>query len=247
MITSNWQETESDGSKMRMHVSIPLGSGPFPAVVAIQHQGGVDEFMENMTKRLAEAGYLAVAPDLYHRDGPDCKDDIVTRRTRLRDRTIINDVNATVSFLRRHSAGDGSRLGIIGFCMGGRVVYLMAAANPDFKAAVAYYAGNTFRAWGRDMPSPFERTAEIHCPLLGHFGADDKNPSPEDMWKLDKELTKFNKPHEFYSYPNAAHAFMDSSKESYRRHADEASWPRTLAFFSRCLGSAANQKAAAAR
>src|SRR5215472_13799002 len=114
MIASNWQEVESDGNRMRMHVSMPQGSGPFPAVVTIQHQGGVDEFMEKMTKRLAEAGYLAVAPDLYHRDGPDCKDDIVTRRTRLRDRTIINDVNAAASFLKHHTAVDGPRLGIIG-------------------------------------------------------------------------------------------------------------------------------------
>jgi carboxymethylenebutenolidase len=177
MTTSSWQEVETDGSKMRIHVSAPQGAGSFPAVIAIQHQGGVDEFMENMTQRLAQAGYVAAAPDLYHRDGPDCKDDIVTRRSRLRDRSIVNDVNATVGFLQRHNAVDGHRLGIIGFCMGGRVVYLMAAANPAFKAAVAYYAGNTFRAWGKDMPSPFERTSDIYCPLLGHFGEDDKiNP-----------------------------------------------------------------------
>jgi carboxymethylenebutenolidase len=246
MITSSWQEVESDGSRMRVHMSLPDGSGPFPAVVAIQHQGGVDDFMENITKRLAQAGYVAAAPDLYHRDGLDCKDDIVARRSRLRDRTVINDVNAAVGFLQRHNSVDGQRLGIIGFCMGGRVVYLMAAAAPVFKAAVAYYAGNTFRAWGRDIPSPFERTSEIHCPLLGHFGEDDKNPSPEDMQKLDAELTKFNKAHEFYSYPDAAHAFMDSAKESYRRHADEASWPRTLNFFERYLGVSAATRAALA-
>ena len=127
------------------------------------------------------------------------------------------------------------------------MVYLMAAAGPIFKAAVAYYAGNTFRAWGRDIPSPFERTAEIHCPILGHFGAEDKNPSPEDMQKLDAELTKFNKPHEFYSYPNAGHAFMDITKESYRRGADETSWPRTLDLFNRHLGARALTRAAAAR
>jgi carboxymethylenebutenolidase len=247
MITSGWQETESEGSVMRMHVSVPEGSGPFAGVVAIQHQGGVDEFMKNMTQRLAQAGYVAAAPDLYHRDGPNCKDDIVTRRSRLRDRSVINDVNAAASFLQRHASVDGNRLGIVGFCMGGRVVYLMAAANPVFKAAVAYYAGNTFRAWGRDIPSPFERTAEIHCPMLGHFGAEDKNPSPEDVQKLDAELTKFNKPHEFYSYANAAHAFMDSTKESYRRAADEASWPRTLDFFDRHLGASALDRAAVAR
>lgn len=218
-----------------MHLSVPDGPGPFPGMIVIQHQGGVDDFTQNMTKRLAECGYVAAAPDLYHRDGPDCTDDIVTRRTRLRDRGIINDVNAAVTFLQSQSMVDGARLGIIGFCMGGRVVYLMAAANPLFKAAVAYYPGNAFRSWGRDLPAPFERTAEIRCPILGHFGADDKNPSPEDMQKLDAELTKFHKPHEFHLYPNAAHAFMDRSKESYRQHADEASWPRTLAFLERCL------------
>ena len=244
---SSWQEIESDASKMRTYLSVPESSGPFPGIIVIQHQGGVDEFMENMTKRLAQAGYVAAAPELYHRDGPDCKDDIVARRSRLRDRTIINDVNAAAGFLQRHAAVDGNHLGIIGFCMGGRVAYLAAAASPFVKAAVAYYGGNIFRAWGRDAPSPFERTAEIHCPILGHFGEDDKNPSPEDMRKLDAELTKFNKAHEFYAYPNAAHAFMDATKESYRQPADEASWPRTLEFFNRHLGTAAAPLKAAAR
>jgi carboxymethylenebutenolidase len=232
---SNWQEIESDGSPMRLHVSMPDGAGPFPALVVLQHQGGVDQFIQEMTRRLAGAGYMAAAPDLYHRDGPDCKDDLVTRRSRLSDRRIVNDLNASVGYLQSHSAADKKRIGIIGFCMGGRIVYLAAAAIAAFKAAVAYYPGNTFRAWGRDLRSPFERTEEIHCPLQGHFGANDVNPSLQDVVKLDAELAKFSKPHEFYSYPNAGHAFMDSTKESYRREADEASWARTLDFLSRHL------------
>ena len=235
MIASSWQEVAVAGSTMRMHVSAPSDSGPFAAVVVIQHQGGVDEFVQHTTRRLAAAGYVAAAPDLYHRDGPDCKDDIVTRRSRLSDRRVISDVDATVGFLRGHDAVEGHRVGIIGFCMGGRLVYLMAAVNPVFQAAVAYYPGNAFRAWGRDIPSPFERSSEIHCPLLGHFGEEDQNPTPEDMQKLDAELRKYNKAHEFYSYPSAGHAFMDHTKESYRRHADEASWPRTLEFLDRHL------------
>lgn len=237
MISSSWQQTESDQSAMRMHVSVPSAPGASPGIVVIQHQGGVDEFVQSMTGRLAENGFVAAAPDLYHRDGPDCTDDIVTRRSRLSDRRIINDVSACVGFLQRHESVDGKRIGIIGFCMGGRVVYLMAAVNPAFKAAVTYYPGNTFRAWGRDLPSPFERSAEILCPLQGHFGADDQNPSPEDMAKLDAELAKFQKPHEFFSYAGAGHAFMDSTKDSYRRHADEASWPRTLAFLAKHLAA----------
>ena len=235
MALSSWQQVACDGSMMRMHVSVPAGTGPFPALVVAQHQGGVDEFMQSVTSRLADAGYVAAAPELYHRDGAACADDAKTRSMRLRDRNVIADMNAAVSFLQKHSAVTPARIGIIGFCMGGRVVYLMAAANPDLKAAVAYYGGNIFRAWGRDTPSPFERTAEIHCPLLGHFGAEDKNPSPDDMQKLDGELRKFHKPHEFYAYENAGHAFMDHTKESYRRHAEEASWPRTLDFLKRHL------------
>jgi carboxymethylenebutenolidase len=236
MAPSSWEQVESDGSMMRLHVSTPAGPGPFPALVVAQHQGGLDEFVQGMTTRLAGAGYIAAAPDLYHRDGPQCTDDAKTRSMRLRDRNVIADIDAAVSFLQRHRAVAPARIGIIGFCMGGRIVYLMAAANPSVKAAVAYYGGNIFRPWGRDIPSPFERTAEIHCPVLGHFGADDKNPSPEDMQKLDGELTKLSKVHEFYSYDNAGHAFMDHTKESYRRHADEASWPRTLNFLQRHLG-----------
>jgi carboxymethylenebutenolidase len=232
---SHWEQAESGGSGMPMHVSTPDGTGPFAALVVVQHQGGIDAFMQSMTERLADAGFVAAAPDLYHRDGPECRDDIATRRSRLHDRRITTDIEAAAAFLRRQNTIDGERLAVLGFCMGGRIAYLMAAAVPKFKAAVAFYPGHAFRAWGKDLRSPFERTAEIHCPVLGHFGADDKNPSPEDMRKLDAELTRHDKVHEFYSYPNAGHAFMDHTKESYRPHAAEAAWPRTVEFLKRQL------------
>ena len=222
---------------MRLYVSAPGGAGPFPALLVMQHQGGVDEFIRQITERLANDGYLAAAPDLYHRDGPDCKDDIVTRRSRLSDRRIINDQAAAFKHLQTNEAVSGHRVGIIGFCMGGRLALLGAATNPALKAAVAFYPGNSFRAWGRDLPTPFERIVDIQCPVQGHFGADDGNPSAEDMANLDAEMTRWNKPHEFHSYANAGHAFLDKTKESYRRHADEASWPKTLEFLNRHLGA----------
>lgn len=234
---SSWQKTQSDNSTMPVHVSVPEKSGFVPGIVVVQHQWGIDEFIQSMTERLAEAGYVAAAPDLYHRDGPECSEDVIARRSRLSDRKVVNDVNATVNLLQAHQAVDKEHIGIIGFCMGGRVAYLMSAASAVFKAAVAYYPGNTFRAWGRNIPSPFERTSEIHCAVQGHFGADDQNPSPEDMHKLEVELTRFNKTYEFYSYPNAGHAFMDTTRDSYRRDADEASWSRTLEFLGRHLSS----------
>ncbi len=220
--------------EMALYGNLPAGAEAFPAVVIIQHAGGVDTFIQTMVDRLAQVGYAAVAPDLYHRLPTDLEP--TRKRQQLKDAEIIADVNATVDFLRGHAAVDRERLGITGFCMGGRVVYLLAAANPHFRAAVAYYGGNTMVPWGAGVQAPFARTAEIHCPLMFHFGADDQNPSPDDMRKLDAELNRHGKVHVFHVYENAGHAFMDfSNPQRYRQHAEKASWPRTLEFFARYL------------
>jgi carboxymethylenebutenolidase len=154
---------------------------------------------------------------------------------RLTDSNVVRDINATVAFLKSHNQVDGRRIGIVGFCMGGRVVYLMAAVNPDIKAGIMYYGSDPFSPWG-DGPAPFALTKDIHCPIMGHFGEDDVNPSPADMRKLDAELTKHGKVHEFHSYPNAEHAFANFGSAKYREHAANASWPRTFDFFAKYLG-----------
>jgi carboxymethylenebutenolidase len=233
-MASLWESIQVDGGEMKLYVCIPEGKGPFPAVVVIQHQGGVDQFVEEMTQRIANAGYVGVAPVLYHRDGLDCADDGPTRRARLRDNTVIKDVNATVDFLKGHPGVDSARLGIIGFCMGGRVAYLMATLNPSFKAAAAYYGGNIMRPWG-EGPSPFERSAAMQCPLIGFFGEEDTNPSPADRRALDAELSRLGKVHEFHSYPGANHAFMNQHGNRYHAAADRDSWPKALAFFGKHL------------
>ncbi|MDH3691541.1 MAG: dienelactone hydrolase family protein [Gammaproteobacteria bacterium] len=222
-----------NGQGMALHTALPDGDGPFPGIVVIQHAPGVDEFLHVMVGRLAEAGFAAAAPDLYHRQDPTVAS-AMEKMKLLRDREIIADVNATVEFLRAHPAIAPERLGITGFCMGGRVVYLMAAANPSFRAAVAYYGGNIMVPWDEDENAPFSRTSEIDCPLMFHFGADDTNPSPEDMRKLDDALTSHGKPHEFHVYQGAGHAFMNfTNAERYREDASTLSWPRTLQFFRR--------------
>lgn len=225
---------DADGHGMALYVAIPEGDGPFPAIVVIQHAPGVDGFVHAMVHRLTEAGFAAVAPELYHRLDPMM--DSVDKRKQLDDREIIADVNASVDFLQRHAAIQSAQLGIIGFCMGGRVVYLMAAVNPHFKAAVAYYGGNIMVPWGVDVDAPFARTGEMHSPLMFHFGAEDTNPSPDDMRQLDDALSRHRKRHEFYSYAGAGHAFMNFlSAERYRKDAAAASWTRTLEFFDRLL------------
>ncbi len=234
-MVSSWESIKVDDSSMRLHVSLPDNPGPAPGVIVIHGQSGLDSFIEETTRMIAREGYVTVATDLYHRDPRDCRDDGPTRRARLRDATVINDVNAAANFLKAHKRVDAGRLGIVGFCMGGRVVYLTSAASPDLKAGVMYYGGNTMQAWGGG-PSPFDRTAEIHCPIMGHFGEEDENPSPADMRKLDAELTRLGKVHEFHSYAGAEHAFANLGSAKYREHAAKASWPRTFGFFAKYLG-----------
>lgn len=233
---ARWDTVQVDGAPMRCYVTVPEGLGPFPAVIVIQHAGGVDAFVQRMTDRIAEAGFVGVAPDLYHREEPSSADDPMTRMGRLRDRTIIADVNAAIEHAKTLPEVRADRIGITGFCMGGRVAYLMATKRPDLKAAVVFYGGNIFVPWG-EGPSPFDGTADIACPILGLFGEDDPNPSPSDVARLDAELTRLGKPHEFHSYAGAGHAFMNEGRPSYRPDAARDAWQKCIAWFDRYLKS----------
>ena len=228
---SFWETIKVDGQDMRVYVSVPSGSGPFPAVVVSQHGGGVDQFIRDMSDRLASEGYAAAAPELYHRITDDMLADGTSRFSHLSDPEIVADINATVDFLRNHSAIDGARLGVTGFCLGGRVTWLAAATNLHFKAAAPYYGGNIMVPWGNADKTPFELTSGINCPVLFHFGEVDQNPSPEDMAKFGAELTRLGKAHQFHTYPGADHAFMDHTSARHHPEAADASWPRTLDFF----------------
>jgi carboxymethylenebutenolidase len=233
-MASSWENLKVDESTMPLYVSVPARGGPVPGIVVVHGQSGLENFIKETIHMLALQGYAAVAPNLYHRDGPDCKDDNPTRKARVRDATIVKDISAALEFLKNHPEVDGARLGIVGFCMGGRIVYLMSAASRDLKAAVMFYGGSTMASLG-DGPSPFDRTREISCPIQGHFGADDQNPSPEDMRKLDAELARWDKIHEFHTYAGAAHAFANAGSANYRPHAAALAWPKAMEFFSRHL------------
>jgi carboxymethylenebutenolidase len=233
-MASSWQSVKVEGSNMPLYVSVPESGAPVPGIVVVHGQSGLENFIKDTTHMLALQGYVAAAPNLYHRDGPDCKDDNPTRKARLRDPGIIADVHGAIGFLKNHPRVNAGRLGIVGFCMGGRIVYMMSAASRDLKAGVMFYGSGTMVPFG-EGPSPFDRTREIHCPVQGHFGANDQNPSPDDMRKLDAELTKFAKAHEFHSYAGAAHAFCNTGSANYRPHAAALSWPKALEFFSRHL------------
>ena len=246
-MNSAWEKVTVDNSSMGLYVAQPEGGGPFPAIVVVQNQDGVKSFTQEMTRRAAEGGFVAVAPQLYHREGePNTPEETANFKNFRRDTHVISDINATVQFLRGCTNVDASRLGVIGFCMGGRVAFLMAAASKSFKAAVDFYGGGVYSKWGADRPAPAELATHVSCPIQGHFGELDKNPPPDEMRTLDAELRRLGKDHEFFFYPDAPHGFNRSGWKGYKSDHDKTSWARTLTFFSKHLGGADAKKAAAA-
>lgn len=235
-MSARWDTVTVDGGEMRVYVSAPDGASSAPGVIVIQHAGGVDDFVQGMCDRYASEGFVAVSPDLYHREEPDSKDDPMTRMNRLRDKTVELDVNAAMDHAKSLPEIDGARLGITGYCMGGRVTYLMAARSDAFKAAVDCWGGNCMVPWG-EGPTPFDLTGDISCPVLGLFGEDDPNPNPDDVAKIDAEMTRLGKEHEFHSFTGAGHAFMNELRPSYREEASKDAWAKTMAWFKRYLAA----------
>lgn len=226
-MTIRWESIEVEGKAMRTYVGIPKHSGPLPRILIAQHGPGIDAQMQDVVHRLYREGYIAAAPELYYRR-PDA--DPKTRVSQLCDEEIIVDLNETVSLINKLAPDSSGPLGIVGFCMGGRVSYLAATEMPELKAAVVFYGGGIMQARGNG-PSPFERSSKIHCPIIAFSGAEDTNPSPEDMKKIDAELTRLGKWHEFHLYRNTNHAFQNFNEPRYNERSATGSWAEMLAFF----------------
>jgi carboxymethylenebutenolidase len=197
---------------------------------------GIDEALQGQVADLAANGFVSIAPDMFHREDPNAPD-YDAANTRVLDVNIEKDVNVAISNLKAHALVDPKQIGIVGFCMGGRISYLMATRNSELKAAAVFYGGNIMKPRG-DGPSPFEQTAKICCPVAGFFGLEDENPSPADVKKIAAELTRLGKVHEFHSFPGAGHAFMGKGRPSYREHAAKEAWPKTLDWFKKYLAAA---------
>jgi carboxymethylenebutenolidase len=129
--------------------------------------------------------------------------------------------------------------------MGGRIAFFAAAATTSFKAAVDFYGGGCYQQWG-DRPAPATLAANVSCPIQGHFGELDKNPPPDEMRKLNAELTRLGKDHEFFYYPDTPHGFNRSGWNGYKPDHDATSWARSLEFFQKHLAAGGAKKVAAA-
>lgn len=230
-----YETIDGDGEPMRICQSMPSGGGAHPAMIVMCHGAGLDAFEEDVCDRLAEAGFIAAAPDVFHRQ-PGVTDSAI-KRAHMIDRQIVEDIQATIKYLEGKKIMDSERVGIIGHCMGGRMALLGACALPRLKACVDLYGGNCMVSWGNEEPPPFERIDKIRCDVLGLFGNDDENPSPEDVDKISAEMSRCSIEHEFHRYDGAGHAFQNFlNDDRYRPDQSKAAWNKILGFLGQKLG-----------
>ena len=237
---AKWIDIGVNASTMEGYLTQPEGEGSHPAVVVIQEIWGVNSHIQSVVDRLPSLGYVGLAPAMFHREGPmttglhEEMDTAIARMRNSTDADILADVNAAMAYLKAQSFVVGDKIGIVGFCYGGRVSYLAACNVSDLAASVVFYGGGIGNALG-DGPSPLEQTANIGCPMLGLFGVEDANPTPDDVAKMDSKLTTHGKAHEFHSYDGAGHGFHCEARASYRPEAAADAWGKAVAWFDQHL------------
>ena len=218
-----------NGSPMRVCIAAPRGAGPHPLVVVMCHIGGLDAFTEDRVDRLAQAGFAAVAPDIFHYH--EWLEEREARRATLRDTRIVDDIRAAIAHAKASESVDAKRIAILGHCMGGRTALLGAGNIPDIGPLVIYYGGRTRLSWGEGLPTPFERIADVRGPVIGFFGLEDTEPSPADVDLIEAEFARHGTPCEFHRYEGAGHAFQNFlSPERFRDAAADDAWAKTVAF-----------------
>ena len=225
------------GDDIEAYLARPLGSGPYPSVVVIHHMPGYDAATKEIARRFAVHGYLTICPNLHQRYAPgaDPADASAAARAAggVPDSQCLADVGGAIRHLRALPESK-SKVGVIGYCSGGRQTYLVACTL-DIDAAVDCYGGNVV-ASAEDLSdaqprAPIDLTPDLRCPLLGLFGAEDRNPSPDHVATMEKELQASGKSFELHSYEGAGHGFFAVDRPSYDVEAAKDGWQQIWSFF----------------
>ncbi|MEA1062624.1 dienelactone hydrolase family protein [Erwinia sp. HR93] len=208
-----------------------------PVVIVIQEIFGVHEHIRDICRRLAHEGYLAIAPELYFRQGsPDDYSDIPTLLNGLvahvPDAQVLADLDHVASWAARHG-GNANRLMVTGFCWGGRIAWLYAAHNPQLKAAVAWYGRLTGDKTLNSPEQPIDITTRLNAPVLGLYGAQDSGIPLESVELMRQALRAANANAEIVVYPDAGHAFNADYRPQYHQASAADGWQRMLAWFRR--------------
>ena len=216
--------------------AMPATGGPFPVILVAPEVFGLNPHMKDICRRLAKAGYFAISPDIYARKADLTKipniADIIPIVNSKADSEMMSDFDATAAFAKASGKGDIDRLGMTGFCRGGRTVWMYAAHNPKLRAAVAWYGPLGGKPSDAMPKYPLDVAKDIRVPVLGLYGAKDSGIPLADVERMRDELKGTGSKSEFVVYPEAGHGFnADFRPDSYRKADAENGWSRMLAWF----------------
>jgi carboxymethylenebutenolidase len=213
-------------------------------MVVIHHLPGWDEWITEVVRKFAHHGFAAISPHLYFRNGPGSPDDIGARVRAaggVPDAQVVGDVKGAIAYLRAQPNA-GGKVGVIGFCSGGRHAYLCGCKLSEIDAVVDCWGGNVIvddkAALNDKRPvAPIDLSEGLHAPLIGIFGNDDENPNADQVNRTEAMLKKLGKTYEFHRYDNAGHAFFNTARVAYRPEQAADGWRKVFAFLRKNLGA----------
>ena len=233
--------TSANGDWINAFFARPLGAGPFPAVVLAHHMPGWDEWYREATLKFALHGYITITPNLYFRAGHGTPEDVAAKvrgEGGISDDQAVDDLAGGMQYVRMLPYSNG-RVGVFGTCSGGRHAYLAACRVPGFDAIVDCWGGRVVMSpdqlTEKSPVSPLEYTNTLNCPILGIFGNEDRNPTPEQVDQHEAELKKHGKNYEFHRYDGAGHGFFYYHVPAYRQAQAVDGWQKVFAFLEKHL------------
>ena len=233
---------EVDGFKVPAFYAAPAGQSGFPVILVIQEIFGVHEYIADTARRFARAGYLAIAPELYARQGdPGSYSEMAKLMSevvsKVPDEQVMADLDGAVKWAGAHG-GNLKKVGITGFCWGGRIVWLYAEQSKNIKAAVAWYGRLVGTPSALSPKNPLDLAASLNAPVLGLYGGQDDgiplttiNQMKAALADAGRNGNSAARASEFVVYPQAGHAFHADYRPSYRKEAADDGWKRALAWF----------------
>ena len=213
----------------------PQGGGPFPAVMVFMEAFGLNPNIKNVCDRLSQAGYAALAPDFYHGDTYEYTDiqNAIAKLKTMNDDTVMAEVGKGLEFLAGRKEVAANKVGVIGFCMGGRVAFLANAVHADkFKGAVAFYGSAIANPKDKIGRKPLlDRVGTMQSPIMLIYGADDDLITAEEHQRIAGALSQAKKRYILTVFPNAGHGFLSDRRDSYAAAPAQEAWEMTLNFF----------------
>ena len=229
------------GDPIRAFFARPLGPGPYPTMVLIHHMPGWDAWYRDVTLKFAYRGFATISPNLYERFGHGSAEDVAAMARNaggVPDEHVVADVDACIRFLKALPYGNG-KTGLWGTCSGGRHAVLAGSKLDNVDAVCDLWGGGVVMREDELTPSrpqsPHDFTADLHAPILGLFGLEDRSPSPEAVDEHERVLKELGKPYEFHRYEGAGHGFFYDNRPAYRQEQAVDGWAKVWAFLDQHL------------